>query len=113
MECGNKGAKGETSGVIFHQFRSGVKTNRDAWVINFDQDVLRDNATRMVDTYNTRLLKWQQQTARDIDNFVAYDDQKINWCADLKQKLISDYRAEFFPEKIRQTLYRPFTKSQL
>ena len=108
-----KAEKGGVSGVIFHQFSSGVKTNRDAWAINFDQDVLRDNATRMIDTYNTQLLKWQQQTAPDIDKFVAYDDEKINWSAGLKQKLTSDYTAEFFPEKIRQTLYRPFTKSQL
>ena len=108
-----KAAKGEVSGVIFHQFSSGVKTNRDAWAINFDQDVLSDNATRMIDTYNTQLLKWKQKTARDIDNFVAYDDQKISWSSGLKQKLISGYIAEFSPEKIRQTLYRPFTKSRL
>ena len=108
-----KAAKGEVSDVIFHQFSSGVKTNRDAWAINFDQDVLSDNAKRMIDTYNTQLLKWKQQTARDIDNFLVYDDQQINWSSGLKQKLISGYVAEFCPEKIRQTLYRPFTKSRL
>ena len=108
-----KAAKGEVSDVIFHQFSSGVKTNRDAWAINFDQDVLSDNATRMIDTYNTQLLKWKQQTARDIDNFVAYDDEQISWSSGLKQKLISGYVAEFSPEKIRRALYRPFTKSRL
>ena len=34
-----KAAKGKVSGVIFHQFSSGVKTNRDAWTINFNRDV--------------------------------------------------------------------------
>ena len=108
-----KATKGEVSSVIFHQFSSGVKTNRDAWAINFNRDVLKDNATRMMDTYNTQLLKWEQQKARDVDDFVAYDNQKINWSSGLKQKLTSGYIAEFTPEKIRKILYRPFTKSHL
>ena len=108
-----KAKKGEISDVIFHQFSSGVKTNRDAWAINFNRDVLRNNTTRMMDTYNTQLLKWEQQKARDVNDFVAYDNQKINWSSGLKQKLTSGYIAEFTPEKIRKILYRPFTKSHL
>ena len=108
-----KTEKGEVSGVIFHQFSSGVKTNRDAWAINFNRDVLGSNVTRMIDAYNTQALKWQQQTARDVDDFVAHDNERISWSAGLKQKLASGYMAEFTPERIRQTLYRPFTKSHL
>ena len=108
-----KGEKGEVSGVIFHQFSSGVKTNRDAWAINFNRDVLSSNVTRMIDTYNTQALKWQQQTAQNVDDFVVYDSEKISWSSGLKQKLTSGYIAEFDPERIRQTLYRPFTKSHL
>ena len=108
-----KAAKDEISGVIFHQFSSGVKTNRDAWAINFDRDGLSSNVTRMIDTYNTQVLKWQQQTGQDVDDFVGYDDQKISWSSGLKQKLTSGYIAEFSSERIRQTLYRPFTKSHL
>ena len=106
-----KTEKGEVSGVIFHQFSSGVKTNRDAWAINFDRDVLGSNVTRMIDTYNTQTLKWQQQTAQNVDDFVVYDNEKISWSSGLKQKLISRYIAEFSSERIRQMLYRPFTKS--
>ena len=108
-----KAAKGEISGVIFHQFSSGVKTNRDAWAINFAEDALSKNVTRMIDTYNTQVLKWQQQTTQNIDDFVVYDNEKISWSSGLKQKLMSGYIAEFSSEKIRQTLYRPFTKSRL
>ncbi|MDE0396498.1 MAG: N-6 DNA methylase, partial [Candidatus Poribacteria bacterium] len=109
-----KREKGEVSGVIFHQFSSGVKTNRDAWAINFDRDVLSDNVMRMIDVYNTQALKWQQQTeTQNVDDFVAYDNEKISWSSGLKQKLISGYIAEFSSERIRQTLYRPFTKSCL
>ncbi len=108
-----KREKGEVSGVIFHQFSSGVKTNRDAWAINFDRDVLGSNVTRMIDAYNTQVLKWQQQTGQDVDDFVVYDNEKISWSAGLKQKLMSGYMAEFTPERIRRMLYRPFTKSCL
>ena len=107
-----KADKGEVSGVIFHQFSSGVKTNRDAWAINFDKDALSENVIQMIDTYNTQTLKWQQQTARNVDDFVAYDSEKISWSSGLKQKLISGYIAEFSSERIRQMLYRPFTKSR-
>ena len=108
-----KSAKDEVSGVIFHQFSNGVKTSRDAWAINFDQDVLRANVALMMDTYNTQVLKWQQQTGQNVDDFVAYDNEKISWSSGLKQKLVSGYMAKFTPERIRQTLYRPFTKSCL
>ena len=108
-----KTEKGEVSGVIFHQFSSGVKTNRDAWTINFDPDTLTTNVQRMMDAYNTQTLRWQQQTARDVDNFVVYDNERISWSAGLKQKLMSGYIAEFSSERIRQMLYRPFTKSCL
>ena len=108
-----KREKGEVSDVIFHQFSSGVKTNRDAWAINFDEDALSENVIRMIDLYNTQTLKWQQQTAQSVDNFVVYDNTKISWSSGLKQKLISGYIAEFSSERIRQTLYRPFTKSCL
>ena len=105
-----KTEKGEVSGVIFHQFSGGVKTNRDAWAINFNQNALSDNVTLMMDTYNTQLLKWKQQAVRDVDDFVVYDNKKISWSSGLKQKLTSGYIAEFSRGKIRQTLYRPFTK---
>ncbi len=108
-----KAAKGEVSGVIFHQFSNGLKTNRDAWAINFDRDTLTTNVQRMMDTYNTQALKWQQQTAQNVDDFVVYDNEKISWSSGLKQKLTSGHIAEFDPERIRQTLYRPFTKSHL
>ena len=107
-----KAAKDEISGAIFHQFSSGVKTNRDAWAINFNGDTLTKNVQRMMDTYNTQALKWQQQTAQNVDDFVVYDNEKISWSSGLKQKLTSGYIAEFDPEKIRQMLYRPFTKSR-
>ena len=111
-----KAAKGEISGVIFHQFSNGVKTNRDAWAINFDRDILTTNVQRMIEFYNAEVLKWQGVANRSdtsVDDFVTYDSGKISWSSGLKRKLMSGYISEFAPEKVRQILYRPFTKSHL
>ena len=116
MPIGSKVAKAkkvDISGVLFHQFSNGVKTSRDAWAINFNQNTLCDNVSRMMDTYNTQVFKWQQQSGKDVDDFAVYDDEKISWSSGLKRKMISGYIAELEPENIQQTLYRPFTKSLL
>ncbi len=101
--------------VIFHTFSNGVKTNRDAWAYNFNRDALTENMGRMIDTYNEQVFKWNRRHCQcaNIDDFVNYDDKKIGWSSGLKQKLKSGQSAEFAETKIRQSLYRPFTQSNL
>lgn len=111
-----KREKSEISGVIFHQFSSGVKTNRDAWAINFDRDVLGSNVTRMIEFYNTQVFKWQGITDKsniNIDDFAEYDDVKISWSRDLKAKLRTGKIAEYDEHKVRTCLHRPFAKSNI
>ena len=111
-----KAAKGEASGVIFHQFSSGVKTNRDAWAINFDRDTLTTNVQRMMEFYNTEVFKWKgvvDKSSTNIDDFVTYDNTKISWSRDLKAKLRGDRIAEYDEHKVRTCLHRPFVKSNI
>ena len=111
-----KTAKGEVSGVIFHQFSSGVKTNRDAWTINFDPDTLTTNVQRMIEFYNTQVFKWQgitEKSSINIDDFAEYDDAKISWSRDLKAKMRTGRIAEYDEHKIRTCLHRPFAKSNI
>ena len=111
-----KAGKGKVSGVIFHQFSSGVKTNRDAWAINFDRDTLTTNVQRMIEIYNAQVFKWQgiaDQSGIDIDDFVEYDDAKISWSRDLKAKLRTGRIAEYDEHKVRTCLHRPFAKSNI
>ena len=69
----------------------------------------------MIDTYNEQVFKWEHRGDRDanVDDFVLSDEAKIKWSSGLKQKLQSGQIAEFTDTKIRQSLYRPFTKSNL
>ena len=110
-----KSVKGEVEDVIFKTYSNGVKTNRDAWVNNFNRDALAENMSRMIETYNVEMTRWGQQIDRDadFDDFLESDDTKIKWSSTLKQKLQSGKITEFTEVKIRQSLYRPFSKSKL
>ena len=110
-----KTAKGEVSGVIFHQFSSGVQTNRDAWVINFNQNSLAENIQRTIKFYNSQVFNWdrRENPDEDVDDFVSYDNKQISWSSGLKSQLKGGRTAEFTESKIRRHLYRPFTKTNL
>ncbi|MDE0015972.1 MAG: N-6 DNA methylase [Candidatus Poribacteria bacterium] len=110
-----KREKDEAIGVIFKTYSNGVKTNRDAWTYNFNQNVLTENMSQMIDNYNIEVARWAQRTDRDanLDNYVISDETEIKWSSTLKQRLQSGQSAAFTDVKIRQSLYRPFTKLNL
>ena len=118
IPMGSKATKTEKDkavNVIFKTYSNGVKTNRDAWVYNFNRKSLAENVNRMIENYNTEVARWTQRTDRDanVDNFVVSDNTEIGWSSGLKLKLKSGRTADFSHEKIRTSLYRPFTRSNL
>ena len=111
-----KRSKGDATGVIFHRYGIGLQTARDAWLYNFNREMLIEKVKATSDTYNTEMLRWQNtpEAARsNVDDFVVDDNTQIKWSSSLKQKLLSGQRAEFSPENMRQALFRPFTKMHL
>ena len=110
-----KARKGEAIDVIFKTYSNGVKTNRDAWVYNFNRNTLAENINRMIETYNLEVARWEQRTDREanLDDFVISDDAKIKWSRDLKAKLKRGRTTEYTDDKARTSFYRPFTKSNL
>ena len=110
-----KAEKGEVMEVIFHRFSNGVGTSRDAWAYNFNPSRLTQKMSQTIETYNAEVNRWERRGDRDanIDDFVLSDEAKIKWSSALKQKLKSGQIAKFADTKIRQSLYRPFTKSNL
>ena len=107
--------KKEAIDVIFKTYSLGVSTNRDAWVCNFTHNTLTDNMHKMIETYNDQVFKWERNLARDtdVDDFVISDDTKIKWSRNLKRELKRFRIAEYAEDKVRNLLYRPFTKSHL
>ena len=57
-----KAQKGEAVDVIFKTYSNGVKTNRDAWVCNFNRNALAENMSSMIENYNAEVARWVQQT---------------------------------------------------
>ena len=110
-----KASKGEAVDVVFHRFSSGVKSNRDAWAYNFRRNVLSENIIRTIETYNEQVFKWERLGNKgvNVDDFVLYDDKKIKWSHTLKQNLRRGRVVDFSLEKLRESLYRPFTTSNL
>ena len=110
-----KAGKGEEVDVIFKIYSLGVGTNRDAWAYNFNRNGLAQNMSLAIETYNAEVDRWKRQggQSENLDDFVLSDDTKIKWSSALKQKLKSGQIAKFADIKIRQSLYRPFTKSNL
>ena len=110
-----KAVKGETANVIFKTYCRGIITGRDAWGYNFNQNALDENAQRMIDTYNVEVDRWKhrENQQESVSDFVVYDDTKIKWDRELRQQLQRGRRAEYTDNKVRTSLYRPFTKSNL
>ena len=110
-----KASKGDVKGTLFKTYSLGVITARDAWVYNFNQDALADNMQAMIGFYNSETSRWEQRIERsqNVDAFVSTDSRKIKWTDRLKTELVKRRLVKFAPEKIRSSLYRPFTKVHL
>ncbi len=110
-----KTGKSEAIGTLFKDYSRGLTTNRDPWVYNFNREALTENITRMIDVYNTQVLRWERRTdmTKSINDFVETDVTKIKWCRELRQQLQRGILGEYAEHKVRTSLYRPFTKSNL
>jgi len=97
--------------AIFNIFSNGVQTNRDVWVFNFDSNVLIKNVQQTIDTYNEQVYRWHNQRKQSdtIDSFVLPDEKKIKWSSRLKECLAANVLAKFDVNRVRRSLYRPFT----
>ncbi len=115
IPMGSKGVRDVSTNAIFKTYSLGVSTNRDTWAYNFNRNTLNRNIQRMIETYNTEVSRWTQQTNREVsvDDFVMSNETKIKWSSGLKSKLKSGKVTHFSPEKMRVSLYRPFTKLNL
>ncbi|MYB92713.1 N-6 DNA methylase [Candidatus Poribacteria bacterium] len=111
-----KAGKGKAEGTLFKTYSLGVSTNRDAWVYNFNTASLTENIQRMIKFYNAQTLEWvgtKSKSGMNLDDFVDSDPEKISWSEGLKRKLKAGQLSEFAESKLRQSLYRPFTKTNL
>ena len=110
-----KRAKDMAVGAIFKSYSRGVTTSREAWAYNASPTALTENMTKMIAFYNAETARWEHRTDRtvNVNDFVNPDNTKIKWTDRLKSELKNNALIDFSPEKVRTSLYRPFTKSYL
>ena len=109
------GSKQTHVSKIFGMHSNGVTTSRDAWAYHFNGNALRENMRGMIDVYNTQVFRWERRTEMEttVIDFVESDLTKIKWDRELRQHLQRGRTAEYAEHKVRESLYRPFTKSNL
>ena len=110
-----KSASPLDASAIFKNYGRGVATTRDTWAYNYDRETLTANIQRFIETYNGEVDRWKRRGSEttDVDNFVTYDDHRIKWSRDLKLDLQRGNYVAFSESKVRQALYRPFSRQWL
>jgi len=100
--CDKSVKSGKAEQAVFKLFSVGVKTQRDEWVYDFDKNNLKNKVRFFINIYKS--------TLKD-KNFK--DKYLIKWDAELDNYAERKIKKIFQPEKILESLYRPFIKSFL
>ena len=94
--------------AVFGLFSLGVVTNRDEWAYDFDAHALGAKVRALIHSYEETRAK---HGGRDVDD--ATLGTVIKWTRDLKRQLRSDAPMHFDRNRVRKTLYRPYTNKYL
>ena len=83
--------------AVFVLFSNGAKSNRDAWVYDFDADNLRRKVRFFANVYNGLLDRGETKY-----------DPAIKWSRDLRNEFHRGKRIVYNDANLIQTLFRPF-----
>ena len=115
LSMGDK--KDKSAVVIFENYSSGVKTNRDAWCYNYSYKKLVENMSAMIDFYNQQvrhfLARKEDEDNLTINDVIDLDPTKISWNRSLKNDFAKAKIHLFEKLSINNGLYRPYSKSNL
>lgn len=107
-----KRARADKVTTLFHLYCMGAHTSRDVYVYDFGANRLKARMEKFIRDYNTNVAIFQH-TKPDlaIDAFVDY--KTIKWSRNLKRHLSRGNYATYGGDKIRSSLYRPYTSKLL
>jgi len=95
----------------------GNETGRDAWVYNSSKRELEANMQRSVAFFNNQVVEYIEAKKENLylkaEDFIDTDAQKISWSSSLIPNVERGNVADFQPEKILLSTYRPFFKQYL
>lgn len=113
--------KSNNPNVVFENYSNGLKTQRDAWCYNFSSKALNSNMERMIEFYNSEVVRLKKEHGRLIkgeltklvSNVVDTNPVKISWTQALFERAAKLSPIEFDNAKLIASIYRPFGKQWL
>ena len=94
---------------VVQDHASGIKTNCDVYVYSFSREELGARVRRLIDAYNDALEL--VEAGCTVEECTGNDEiDRIKWTGTLKQSLRRREPIIFDASRIREVLYRPFTK---
>ena len=95
--------------TMIYEHASGVKTNCDTYAYSFSRDDLEERVRRLIEAYDDAVEYFA--AGFPIEECTENDDlASIKWTDTLKQSLRKNEEIVFDESRIREVLYRPFTK---
>jgi predicted helicase len=95
----------------------GLATNRDYWLWNSSNEVVRNNVNTMLTFYNqqSRLFAdaYKKNASLSFEEFVEYAKDKIVWTDTLLRYAAKGIELSYDKDKMSIGLYRPFYKQRL
>ena len=100
----------ENSEVAVSQSVLGVTAACDVYVYSFSRQALEEKMRNFIDAYNEALEDLECGLGT-LDEMTVNDQlDQVKWTGRLKTSLKQGKKIEFEPQRIREVLYRPFTK---
>jgi len=98
-------------------YSNGVKTNRDAWVYNFNSDELKKNMIESIMLYSKGLKDFQERSIGIknpiADDFIDFSQKMITWTREIKWDIEKGKEYQFEDKCILTAIYRPFVKQRM
>lgn len=97
--------------VVFNNYSSGLKTNRDAWCYNHSKCAVLSNIERTIEFYNAEVDRYQLGGGGEpAKSFVDTDPRKISWDRTEIAGVERGRKIEFRASAVFPSMYRPFDR---
>jgi predicted helicase len=117
IPLGDKENKTNKETFFVPLYSNGVKTNRDAWVYNFNVEKVISNMSLSIDLYNEGLNTFQEKSKGlsnpKADDFIDFSQKMITWTREIKWDIEKGKTYSFDSKCLTKALYRPFVKQNL
>jgi predicted helicase len=96
---------------VFNTYTSGSQSARDAWIYNYSTKTLSENIKNSLSVYHEEQKRVNSINSTKKEDLLTSDLTKISWSRKLKRYAVQGKKIQFNGEKIKPSIYRPFTKS--